>query len=636
VRVGSQRFSPESQRAIFATEAMDVIPPELIDRIREATDIVEVISRYVSLKSTGKGFKGLCPFHQEKTPSFTVNPDRQFFHCFGCKAGGNVFHFVMRAESLDFVEAVKELAQRAGIPLPESGSPANAAQETQRRQLLEVTAWAAGRFQEALRRPGISEPAKAYLRRRGISDELAEAFALGYAPDGWDNLLKAANRDHYSEGILEKAGLIVPRKEGGGFYDRFRQRLMFPIRDLQGRAVAFGGRVLDAGEPKYLNSPETPLFKKGELLYGLDLAREAARRRNRLVLVEGYMDVMTCHAFGFTEAVASLGTALTPAQANLIRRFTEKVLLTYDADEAGVQASLRAFEVLNREGLLVQVVSVPGAKDPDEFLRARGAEAFQKLLDEPLTMVEFVFGHLAAKENLERLEGKVAVLKALSPVVAQMASPVERSLSVTWIAGRLALDERTVVQELGRQKRPPLAAAAAEAREAAPADTEAPALPEEQELLSALLKHPALVGKFRERLRPDFFSRALHRRLAEALLAAEPATADNEETWTQAWVNALAEPALTEAALTFWSESSEGGSSETVARDCLNRLEGDWLRRRIKAVQTQLGEAQAKGEREAFKELAQAEIELKNHLKKMGVDWGGRTARRRGKNGETA
>ncbi|NTV53129.1 MAG: DNA primase, partial [Candidatus Firestonebacteria bacterium] len=488
-----------------------MIPPELIDRIRDSTDIVEVISRYVSLKPTGKGFKGLCPFHQEKTPSFTVNADRQFFHCFGCKAGGNAFHFVMRAESLTFIEAVKELAQRAGIALPEAGTPANQAQDTQRRQLLEVTAWAAGRFQEALRRPGISEPAKAYLQRRGLSTEVAEAFALGYAPDGWDNLLKAARRDQYSEGLLEKAGLIVPRKEGGGFYDRFRQRLMFPIRDLQGRVVAFGGRVLDAGEPKYLNSPETPLFKKGELLYGLDLARESARRRNRLVLVEGYMDVIACHAFGFSEAVASLGTALTPAQANLIRRFSEKVLLLYDADEAGVQASLRAFEVLNREGCLVQVVALPGAKDPDEFLRAQGAAAFQSLLDQPQTMVEFVFTHLAGREKLDRLEGKVTVLKALAPIVSQMASPVERSLSVQWIAGRLQLDERTVLQELGRQKRPPLPPTFGETRESAPEEPAA-VLPEEQGLLSALLKRPGLVEKFRERLQPDFFSQDLHRR----------------------------------------------------------------------------------------------------------------------------
>jgi DNA primase len=608
-----------------------VIPPELIDRIREATDIVEVISRYVSLKPTGKGFKGLCPFHQEKTPSFTVNPDRQFFHCFGCKAGGNAFHFVMRAESLTFVEAVKELAERAGVALPETGTPVNQAQETQRRQLQEVAAWAAGRFQEALRRPGVSEPAKVYLQRRGVTAELAEAFGLGYAPDGWDNLMKAANRDHYSESLLEKAGLIVPRKEGNGFYDRFRQRLMFPIRDLQGRVVAFGGRVLDGSEPKYLNSPETPLFKKGDLLYGLDLAREAARRRNRLVLVEGYMDVIACHAFGFSEAVASLGTALTSAQANLIRRFTEKVLLMYDADEAGVQASLRAFEVLNREGLLVQVVSVPGAKDPDEFLRARGAEAFQSLLDAPQTMVEFVFQHLARKENLDRLEGKVAVLKALAPVVAQMASPVERSLSVQWVAGRLQLDENTVLQELGRQKHPAHAAPAAAVHTASPESAEEKVSPEELGLLSALLKRPGLVDKLRERLRPEFFSGRIHRLLVEALLAAVPATPDQEEDWTQGWINGLSEPAWVETALTLWSESAGGGNSEAVAHDCLNRLEGEFLRREIRQVQLQLGAAQQAGEREEFKKLAQAEIEMKNRLKKIGVDWGSRTGGKAGK-----
>jgi DNA primase len=420
--------------------------------------------------------------------------------------------------------------------------------------------------------------------------------------------------------------LIVPRKEGNGFYDRFRQRLMFPIRDLQGRVVAFGGRVLDAGEPKYLNSPETPLFKKGELLYGLDLAREAARRRNRLLLVEGYMDVITCHAFGFSEAVASLGTALTPGQANLIRRFAEKVLLMYDADEAGVQASLRAFEVLNREGLLVQVVAVPGAKDPDEFLRTQGAAAFQGLLEKPQTMVEFVFATLSRRDNLDRLEGKVAVLKALAPVVGQMASPVERSLSVQWIAGRLQLDERTVVQELGRQQRPPHPVAAGNAPAAEAPGPENTSEPEAQGLLSALLKRPGLVEKFRERLRPEFFPGQLYRSLVQALLEAAPGSLDDEEDWTQEWINRLPEPAWVETALTLWAESSGAGDSEAVARDCLNRLEADWLRGQIREVQKQLGEAQSAREREDFKRLAQAEIELKNRLKKIGVDWGSRPA----------
>jgi DNA primase len=592
----------------------------MIERIREATDIVEVISRYVALKPTGKGFKGLCPFHQEKTPSFTVSSDRQFFHCFGCKAGGNVFHFLMRAEGMTFIEAVHDLAQHARITLPEAESPAVQAQEMQRRQLLEVMAWAAGRFQEALQRPKVAEPAKAYLQRRGLAVDLIQRFGLGYAPDGWDNLMKAAQRDHYSEGLLEKAGLIIPRKEGEGFYDRFRNRVMFPIRDMQGRTVAFGGRVLDGGEPKYLNSPETALFKKGELLYGLDLAREAARKLNRIILVEGYMDVIACHAFGFSEAVASLGTAFTSMQANLIRRFAERVILIYDADEAGVNASLRAFEVLNREGLLVQVVALPGAKDPDEFLRAQGAEALKRLLDQPQTMVEFVFQQVAHQENLERLEGKLAVLKKLAPVLDQMASPVERTLSMQWIAGKLHLDETTVTQELSRKRRQPTQVESTSS--AAVLEQRPPASPEEKTLVSALLKHPGLLEKIRERLQPEYFHDETIGNLADRLLKTEPISSDAEEDWTQHWINSLPEPVWVETALTLWAEK-QAGQPETVIRDCLNRLEAAWLRGQIRLLQTRIMEAQQAGEREEFKKMAQNEIELKNRLKKLGVDWGG-------------
>ena len=365
--------------------------PGLLDEIRAGVDIVEIVGRFVNLRKSGQNYKGLCPFHGEKTPSFMVNPKKGIFHCFGCGVGGDAFGFLMRQDRLSFPEAVRALAKQANVTLPEDRGPR--APDSGREELFRVMDLAAGFYTERLWTAG-GERARAYLDERGIAPEVARRFGLGWAPEGWDVLLGALKAQGVAEDTLVAAGLVVPRENRPGVYDRFRGRLLFAIRDLQGRVVAFGGRGFGDEQPKYLNSPETPLYSKGSLLYAADLARDTIRERNRALIVEGYVDCLMAHQYGFTETVAALGTAFTATQLAVLRRYCDEVVTFFDADAAGRKAAERAEELLeptgsglnwgvNRAGtfeatgaLRVKVALLPAGHDPDTFLRASGAEAF--------------------------------------------------------------------------------------------------------------------------------------------------------------------------------------------------------------------------------------------------------------------
>jgi DNA primase len=385
--------------------------PALLDEIRAAVDIVDLVGRFVSLKKAGVNWKGLCPFHGEKTPSFMVNPRKGIFHCFGCGVGGDAFGFLMRQDKLAFPEAVRALAKTAGIALPEDHVARPG--ESGREELLRTMDLAARFYTEALWAPGGAR-ARDYLDRRGIDPELARRFGLGYAPDGWDPLLTFMRSERIAADALEKAGLVVARQSGGGFYDRFRGRLIFAIRDLQGRTVAFGGRAFGDEQPKYLNSPETPLYSKGQLLYSADQARPAIQEKNRALLVEGYVDCLMAHQYGFTETVAALGTAFTGAQLGLLRRYCEEVITFFDADAAGQKAAERAEELLestaygggwdvNRSGTFVasgalrmKVALLPPGHDPDTFLRAEGAAAFAERITAARGLLSYALDRVLA------------------------------------------------------------------------------------------------------------------------------------------------------------------------------------------------------------------------------------------------
>jgi DNA primase len=422
------------------------IPQPFLDEIVARSDIVDIIGARVPLKKSGREYKACCPFHNEKSPSFWVSPDKQFYHCFGCGAHGTVVGFLMQYEKLGFLDAVADLAQRAGLELPrEAQSP----REPGNADLHDVMARASRFFEQNL---ADSARGQEYLQTRGIDAQTGAKFALGYAPDSWDALLKRSGAEEDDRRRLLQAGLIIERDTRGGersagFYDRFRDRLMFPIRDSRGRVIAFGGRVIDQGEPKYLNSPETPLFHKGRELYGLYEARQARADFKRLMIVEGYMDVVRLHQAGITYAVATLGTATTQEHLNKIFRITSELVFCFDGDRAGRQAAWRALEnalPLARDGRELKFMFLPDGHDPDTLVAAEGPAAFESRLRTALPLSEYLVQQLSADVDLEHVDGR-AKLKALaSPLFARMPDGIYREL----LADRLAAQIRMPAAKL--------------------------------------------------------------------------------------------------------------------------------------------------------------------------------------------
>ncbi|MBM3470895.1 MAG: DNA primase [Armatimonadetes bacterium] len=494
------------------------IAGETKEEIRRRTDIVALISSHASLKKSGRYYKGLCPFHQEKTPSFHVDPERGLFHCFGCGAGGDIFDFLMRSANLNFMEAAAELGRRAGIEVETSPDAAQRASE--REQILRALDAARDHFQAMLASAG--RKARAYLARRGVSEEIASAFHLGYAAPGWDGMLVALQARGYPAALLEQAGLAAPRASGG-YYDVFRDRLMFPILDLQDRVVAFGGRALDDAEPKYLNSKETPAFSKGRLLYALGPARDAIRERGEVLVVEGYMDVLACHQFGFCNAVASLGTALTADQVGLLRRFAQRAVLMYDPDQAGAAAAERGLALCEEAEVSVRVAVLPSGEDPDAYLRRHGAEAFGHLLAGALPMFEYRLEAAALRHDPDTREGKLALVDEMLDVIQMVANPVRAAEYLRALAGRFAVPEDALRQRLrsrkrsGRsptQQRGAMTPSGDRAREEA-----------ERLLLHLMVAEPGRRTEIARVLDADAFSVPAHRALATALLVSPDADA---------------------------------------------------------------------------------------------------------------
>ena len=415
---------------------MGLIPPSFIDELMSRTDIVEVINGRVPLKKAGREYKACCPFHGEKTASFTVSPSKQFYHCFGCGAHGTALGFLMDYEHLPFPDAVEELASMAGLEVPREQT-----QGSDRRPDLYGTLEAGASFyREQLKR---HPDAIRYLKARGISGATAAVFGIGYAPDEWDGLLKRFGTDEAAVQRLAAAGLVIER-DSGGFYDRFRGRVMFPIRDARGRVIAFGGRVLGDGEPKYLNSPETALFHKGRELYGLYEARQALRQIERLLVVEGYMDVVGLREAGVPWAVATLGTATTPDHLERLFRVTEEIVFCFDGDRAGRQAAWRALEnalPTLREGRQIRFLFLPDGEDPDSLVRKEGAEAFTARLKSALPLSEYLHDELASRVDMGSLDGRARMAELAKPLLARVPEGVFRALLVKRIASAVDMAE---------------------------------------------------------------------------------------------------------------------------------------------------------------------------------------------------
>lgn len=426
----------------------DAVYDDFIDKLRSQCDIVSVISEYVPLKKKGKNYWGCCPFHHEKTPSFSVTPDKGFFYCFGCQTGGNVFNFLMKLENLTFMEAVKALAAKMNVPVPEKEKSERERQlEREMASLLRANTMAGDFFHSCLTKTSYGKAAREYLKARGVTDETIATFRLGFAPQAWDKLTVALAGRGFNADTLAKAGLAVARS-GGGVYDRFRDRIMFPIADARGRIVGFGGRVMDGSQPKYLNTAETPIFNKRYVLYGFDLAYQAIKQAGRAIVVEGYMDLIALHASGIKNAVASLGTSFTPEQARQLARHASEIYFAYDSDAAGQNATLRALATVRALGLAVRVVTIPDGKDPDEFIRKHGADAFRALIDAAPALLSYQVSQALAANDYSGASGKMAVLAQAIPALAEAPDLAEVNEHIRLLSQTLGIHEEDIRREI--------------------------------------------------------------------------------------------------------------------------------------------------------------------------------------------
>jgi len=578
------------------------VPSETIQQIRERVDIVELISSYVSLSKAGQNFKGLCPFHSEKSPSFSVNPASQYFHCFGCQAGGDAFTFLMKQENMDFMEALRELSQRAGVALPERRQAiSRPGSGLSRERYFHLYQLAASWYHQNLQESSEAQDARAYLDQRGIARQSWATFQLGYAPDGWNGLSHWMERQAVKVEELIHAGLVVRKEQEGarGFstYDRFRNRVLFPIADTRGQVLAFGGRVMqDEATPKYLNSPETDLFIKGRSLYGLDKAKQPAMAAGRFYLVEGYFDAITLHEYGMTNVVAPLGTALTPEHVQVLRRFVPSVTLVFDGDTAGVNAALRTLDLFVNSGMDVRVLLLPGGDDPDTFIRTHGVEAFRALEGQAATLLDFVVTSVLDKAKKDSIQDRVKCADEVLAILQKTKNPLEKDEYLKVVSERLGIR-----QDLLRKRLPTLRLRVDSVRPVSkqpesPPEVSLPAGKREERDLIILLLQGRLESTHILALDPEVFTVPVYRHLlTQAIFHRNEAG----EVDLKGFRGALSDdPAYEEvvAHLSVWDLYLEDTHAHVVG--CLRILENKRLQRRLDELIGQLKAAEREGRHE--------------------------------------
>lgn len=509
---------------------MPYFSDEIIEEVRSRNDIVDVISQYVRLTRKGSTYFGLCPFHNEKTGSFSVSPNKQMYYCFGCGAGGNVFTFLMQYENFTFAEAMESLAERAGVELPKQEFSAAQRREADKRaRLLEINKEAAKYFYMLLRGER-GKHAMAYFKKRELSDETIQKFGLGYSDQYSDDLYRYLRKKGYEDEILKESGLVTIDERRGG-YDKFWNRAMFPIMDVHNKVIGFGGRVMGDGEPKYLNSPETKIFDKSRNLYGLNLARTT--KKPQLLLCEGYMDVIALHQAGFDNAVASLGTALTSGHANLLKRYTKDVYLTYDSDGAGVKAALRAIPILKEVGITAKIINMSPYKDPDEFIKALGAEEYQKRIDAAENSFMFEIRILQKQYDMNDPEGKTAFYNEVAKKLCGFSEKLERDNYIDAVAAKYMInteDLRRLVNQLGlklemaggesTKRRYGGETAEDSANHAAKTKKKEDGMKQSQKLLLTwLIEDTSLFEKVGKYIAPEDFTEEIYHKVAKLLFA---------------------------------------------------------------------------------------------------------------------
>jgi len=587
-------------------------PGSIADRVKQQADIVRVVGEYVRLKKSGQNFMGLCPFHSEKTASFAVHPVKQIYHCFGCGAGGDVFKFVMEMEKVSFPEALRLVAEKCGIALPERRPRTPEQEKTARLRaaLVELHQHAARFFAEQLATSKEGKLVRDYLYDRGLSDAVINEFGLGYAPATGDALYRRLRGLGYKQEVVEASGL-VNRDERGSFYDRFRARVMFPIANESGRLVGFGGRAMgdpEASGPKYLNSPETPIYSKSRVLYNLHRAKEAIRRADFALLVEGYTDCIGVHTAGLANVVASCGTSLTETQVRLLGRFSRRVAVSYDPDSAGQAATERSLNLLLEQGLEVRVVTLPAGFDPDSFVRQQGAEAYRAQVKQARAYLEYLLDRARVSYDLSARDAKVAALNYLLPYLTRVPNKIQRAEWAAEVAQRLGIEEALLREELRRaasERRPELRVQP----EFAP-----PAVkPAERRLLQIVLENPEIRPDILKELRDTQAHRGTTlENVFEQVLASEAAAAGLEVASLGERVGEGERRLLYELAF----ERAAAGTLEE-ARSCLAALQRSRLEAELRQVQEQIQQAERAGDSARLVNLLERKQSLRKSLAEL-------------------
>lgn len=579
-----------------------MIPRETIEEIRNKSDIVKIVSEYVALKKSGRNYVGLCPFHSEKGPSFTVSQEKQLFHCFGCGEGGNIFAFVMKIENIGFADAVAELGGRLGISVEKSGTAVSS--KSEKDKLYDVTTLAARFFRKCFE-DETGRTSRNYVEKRGITTETAKLFGLGFAPDAWDGLFKHLVSRGVAPALIEHAGLTLPRENKDGYYDRFRNRLMFPVIDTRGRVIAFSGRALADIEPKYMNSPESPIYHKGETIFGLNLARDEIKKEKSAVLVEGNVDLLMAYQSGVKNVTAPLGTALTIYQCKLLARSADTIVLAFDADAAGETAAERSAELLQNQGLGVRVAQLQGAKDPDELIRKAGAEAFKKAVSQALPFMEFKIKRALSRHNPAGIEGRARGLREVAEILSHEKDGFTQKEYTKMAARLLSVDPETLLAEIKRQgfyRR--------ETEKDLRRVTEKPAskiAEAEKKLIALSAQDMTALEIVKKELRPDFFRGPEARAVAEVLFAAAAVPAENMPHFV---IDNLSSEAarnfLTRALL---SENLE--KSDRILEDCIQVIKNENTKNKIGSLRAELRQAEEERDSQKVAELLAA---LKNEI----------------------
>ena len=553
---------------------MGLIPNDVINKVIERSDIVEIIGNYTALKKAGRNFKALCPFHNEKTPSFVVNPDKQIFHCFGCGVGGNAVGFLMRQEHLEFPEAVRFLANKAGVQVPETASDEPSPSRHLREGILKINALAAAFFHEKLLTGHEADvkTVRDYLKGRGVNLETVKKFQLGFAPNEWDALLKYLKSRGVSEELIHSGGLIIAREGKSGFYDRFRNRIVFPIADIQNRFVAFGARAMaDSDGAKYINSPETALYTKGQHMFGLQLTKAAVGKLDRVIVVEGYMDMIMPYIHGVENIAASLGTALTVDQIRLIRRYTSNVVMLFDTDAAGQSAINRSLDTLIEQGMNVRVVMLDKDEDPDSFIRSSGVDAFRKRLEQAVSFFDFRLNWFKTQYDINTSEGKSQFFNKMVATIALTPDEIVQADWAKQLKEKLKFSDTLVREQLNKFTKEKLTLSDYFRGSGETKKVSACASAGEELLLALFLKDPAWVKAAQEHIGPEDFSEGQVRRVVEGIWVLAQGSSD----WSTHDLLAHFNDEATQSVVTKLISIEEGKLTDParVFLDCVGQIQ---------------------------------------------------------------